>query len=72
MSTLIALVVGILLLYIAWLHIQLYVSRRVIASLRQTTVTIAQKRPTLDPRPVLAGLGGMILLVGLIVVWLGG
>ncbi len=72
MGTLVALVVGILLLYIAWLHIQLYVSRRVIASLRQTTVTIAQKRPTLDPRPVLAGLGGMILLVGLIVVWLGG
>lgn len=72
MGTLLALVVGILLLYIAWLHIQLYVSRRVIASLRQTTVTIAQKRPTLDPRPILAGLGGLILLVGLIVVWLGG
>ncbi len=72
MGTLLALVVGILLLYIAWLHIQLYISRRVIASLRQTTVTIAQKRPTLDPRPVLAGLGGLILLVGLIVVWLGG
>lgn len=72
MGTLLALVVGVLLLYIAWLHIQLYISRRVIASLRQTTVTIAQKRPTLDPRPVLAGLGGLILLVGLIVVWLGG
>ena len=72
MGTLLALVVGVLLLYIAWLHIQLYISRRVIASLRQTTVTIAQKRPTLDPRPVLAGLGGLILLVGLIVVWFGG
>jgi hypothetical protein len=72
MGTLLALILSVLLLYIAWLHIQLYISRRVIASLRQTTVTIAQKRPTLDPRPVLAGLGGMILLAGLIAGWLGG
>lgn len=69
MGTLLALIVGLLLLYIAWLHIQLYISRRVIANLRQTTVTIAQKRPTLDPRPVLAGAAGLILLVGLIASW---
>ncbi|HRE28100.1 MAG TPA: hypothetical protein PK954_15785 [Anaerolineales bacterium] len=66
MGTLLALIVGVLLLYIAWLHIQLYISRRVIATLRQTTVTIAQKRPSLDPRPILAGLGGLIMLAWLI------
>ncbi|MBL8092785.1 MAG: hypothetical protein JNL73_01360 [Anaerolineales bacterium] len=69
MGTLLAMIVGLLLLYIAWLHIQLYISRRVIASLRQTTVTIAQKRPTLDPRPVLAGLAGLILLAWLLTAW---
>ena len=69
MGTLLALIVGVLLLYIAWLHIQLYISRRVISNLRQTTLTIAQKRPSLDPRPILAGLGGMILLAWLITAW---
>jgi hypothetical protein len=65
MLTLTVAAIGLMLLYIAWMHIQLYISRRVIATLRQTSIKVSQAQPSLDPRPILAGLGGLVLLGGL-------
>lgn len=55
-------VVGGLFVYIGYLHLQLYISRRVIASLRSANVTLSEKPATSDYRPMLAALFGLALV----------
>lgn len=63
MAEFLGFIVGGLLLYVGYLHLQLYINRRVIASLRATNVTLVEKPATQEYRPMLAAVGGIILVV---------
>lgn len=65
METLFVVAIGGLLLYVGYLHLQLYISRRIISALQETTVTAeAGSAPGL--KPALAVLGMLILAAGVV------
>lgn len=66
METLFGLVIAGLVLYAAWLNLQLYISRRIISALQETTVTAEAGRP-FPLKPALAGLGLLILAAGFLI-----
>lgn len=68
METLLAIMAGGLALYAGYLHLQLYISRRIISALQETTVTAEPARP-FDARPALAFLGLLILAAGAVLTW---
>jgi hypothetical protein len=70
METLLAIVAGGLALYAGYLHLQLYISRRIISALQETTVLAEPARP-FDPRPALAVIGVLILIAGALLNWAG-
>ena len=70
METLLFGVSGALVLYVGYLHLQLHISRRIISALQETTV-LAEPARSFDARPVLAGLGLLILLAGALWRWVG-
>lgn len=60
---LIVIVVGGMLLYVGYLHLQLHISRKVNAALRATNVTLVEKPASREYRPMLAALAGIVLVV---------
>jgi len=63
MSEFMSVVVGGLMMYIGWLHLQLHISRKVIASLRATNVTLVEKPATQEWRPMLAAAAGLVMVI---------
>lgn len=63
MSEFMSMIVGGLMIYIGWLHLQLHISRRVIASLRATNVTLVEKPATPEYRPMLAAAAGILAVI---------
>ncbi|MBL8058443.1 MAG: hypothetical protein JNK29_17190 [Anaerolineales bacterium] len=70
METLLTIAAAGLALYAVYLHLQLYISRRIISALQETTVTAEPTRP-FDARPALAVLGLLILAAGAVLNWAG-
>ncbi len=70
MESLLAGVVVGLVLYIAYLHLQLYISRRIISAFQQTTLAV-DKSGRLGLKPALAA-AGLLLLATLALSWLRG
>jgi hypothetical protein len=62
------LVVGALVLYIAYLHLQLHISRRIINAFQETT--LAEKEGRLNLKPALAMLGVLIVVAGFALNWM--
>lgn len=60
--------VGLLIGYIAYLHLQLHISRRIISALQETTVT-AETAGRFNVKPVLALFGVLILVAGAVASW---
>jgi len=60
---LVIIVIGGMLLYVGYLQLQLYISRKVNAALRATNVTLIEKPASREYRPMLAALAGIILVV---------
>jgi hypothetical protein len=67
METYFYLIVGALVVYIGYLHLQLYISRRIINAFQETT--LAEKEGQLSLKPVLALFGALILLAGFALNW---
>lgn len=65
METLTLVTVGGLALYIGWLHLQLYISRRVIQELQHTTLATTPASAAFNWRGMLVVLAVLALLAGL-------
>lgn len=63
-----AVLAGLALIYIAYLHLQLYVSRRIISALQETTVT-AEAAGRSSLKPALALFGLLLLAAGALAGW---
>lgn len=63
MNEFMSIVAGGLMMYIGWLHLQLHISRKVIASLRATNVTLVEKPATQEWRPMLAAAAGLVMVI---------
>jgi hypothetical protein len=63
MSEFMSVILGSLLLYIGWLHLQLHISRKVIANLRATNVTLVEKPAAQEWRPMVAAAAGLIVMI---------
>ncbi len=63
MFLVVAVLCGLALIYIAYLHLQLYISRRIISALQETTVT-AEAGGRSGLKPALALFGLLLLAAG--------
>lgn len=63
MNEFMSMLLGGLMLYIGWLHLQLHISRKVISNLRATNVTLVEKPATQEWRPMVAAAAGLIVMI---------
>ncbi len=61
--------ISFLLAHIGYLHLQLYINRRIISALQETTVAAQDGERTPGFKPALAALGLLILAAGVILAW---
>lgn len=63
MNEFMSMLLGGLMLYIGWLHLQLHISRKVISNLRATNVTLVEKPAAQEWRPMVAAAAGLIVMI---------
>jgi hypothetical protein len=64
------LLAGFLLIYIGYLHLQLYISRRIISALQVTTVVTQANERKLGLKSALSVLGLLLVITGMVLVWI--
>jgi hypothetical protein len=71
LTWMVLLIAGLMVLYVGYLHLQLYISRRIINALQETTLAVEERSGRAAIKPALAALGLLILVAGVVATWAG-